>query len=108
MRIGIIVLALATAIIHVVLAIPETIVPFFLNALGYLVLVTALYLPQTRPFHNQLRWALIAYTALTIILWLFLGRPYTPIGYLDKAIELALIALLWLEGRSSTAPRTDR
>jgi hypothetical protein len=41
----------------------------------------------------------MGYTALTIILWLLIGRPYTTIGYVDKAIELTLLALLWIDGR---------
>jgi hypothetical protein len=30
----------------------------------------------------------MGYTALTLLLWLILGQPYTTIGYVDKAIEL--------------------
>lgn len=98
-RLGIIALALATALIHWYLAIPETLIPFYLNGLGYLVLVAALYAPRLRPYRHRPRGLLMAYAALTIVLWVVLGRPYTPIGYLDKLIEVALIVLLWLEGR---------
>ena len=62
-----------------------------------------LYLPRFRGRREQLRWVLIAYTALTILLWLFLGHPYTTIGYVDKAAELALIGLLLLQRRQVTA-----
>ena len=47
---------------------------------------------------GTVRWALIGYTALTIALWLLVGAR-TPIGYADKLIEIALIALLLIEGR---------
>jgi hypothetical protein len=35
------------------------------------------------------------------VLWIFLGQPYTTIGYVDKAVEMVLIVLLWLDGRQS-------
>jgi len=47
-----------------------------------------------------LRLALIGYTALTIFLWILLGAR-TPIGYIDKIIEVALISLLLLDARRS-------
>lgn len=97
--VGIVGLTLATAAIHVVLAIPETIVPFFLNALGYLALLAAFYWPALHPRRHLVRWAFIGYTALTILFWVILGQPYTPLGLLDKAIELALIGLLWTSRR---------
>jgi hypothetical protein len=103
LRVAIIALALATAAIHIVLATGEGLVPFYLNGAGYIALVTALYLPQTRAYQRWIRWLLMGYTALTIVLWVALGQPYTVIGYIDKAIELALIALLWIEGRRGEA-----
>jgi hypothetical protein len=36
-----------------------------------------------------------------------LGQPYTAIGYVDKAIALALVGLLWLDQRRSNQ-RDDR
>ena len=101
-RLGIIALASATALVHIVLAIPLTMVGFYLNGLGYLTLVAALYLPMLARYRRALRWALIGYTSLTIILWVILGRPYTTIGYVDKAIELGLLALLWIDDRRSS------
>lgn len=100
---GIIALALATAIIHIVLAVPLTLVGFYLNGLGYIALVTALFLPQLLRYRRQIRWLLMGYTALTILLWVVLGKPYTEIGYIDKAIELALLGLLWLDDRQASA-----
>lgn len=100
-RYGIIALALATAIIHIVLAVPLTLIGFYLNGLGYIVLVTACFLPQLHTYHRLVRWLLMGYTALTILLWVVLGQPYNAIGYVDKAIELALLGLLWREQRWS-------
>lgn len=101
-RFGIIALASATALIHIALAIPLTMVGFYLNGLGYLTLVAALYLPTLAHYRRALRWALIGYTSLTVILWVVIGRPYTVNGYIDKAIELGLLTLLWIDDRRSS------
>ena len=100
LRAGIVLLTLATAIIHLQLAFPDP--GFILNGLGYLTLLAALYLPVPRlaRYRNIVRWVLIGFTALTILLWILLGAR-TPIGYIDKAIEIALILLLLLEARRS-------
>ncbi len=106
-RIGIVALALATAVIHIVLAIPLTMIPFYLNGLGYIGLATALYLPPLAGFQRYLRWLLMGFTALTIVLWAAFGQPYTTIGYGDKAVELALLALLWVDHRRSGRVEAD-
>jgi hypothetical protein len=100
LRVGIVLLTLATAVIHLQLAFPDP--AFILNGLGYLTLLAALYLPVPRlaRYRNIVRWVLIGFTALTILLWILLGAR-TPIGYIDKAIEVALILLLLLEARRS-------
>ncbi len=100
LRVGIVLLTLATALIHLQLAFPDP--AFILNGLGYLALLAALYLPVPRlaRYRNIVRWVLIGFTALTILLWILLGAR-TPIGYIDKAIEIVLILLLLLEARSS-------
>ena len=102
--IGIFLLTLATALIHLFLAF--TALPYFglnfgvmlfiLNGLGYLGLLAALQLPipQLSRFRSTARWALVAYAALTIVLWIIMAPEYEIIGYIDKAIEVALIALL--------------
>lgn len=100
-RLGIVGLALATAVIHIILAIPLTMVPFYLNGLGYIGLATVLYLPALAGYRKLVRWALMGFTALTIVLWALVGQPYTTIGYVDKAIEVALLALLWIDHRRS-------
>ena len=73
---------------------------FYLNFLGYIVLVTALYLPPLRRYQRVIRWILIAYTAITIIAW-FLITNTAPnlLAYIDKPIEVALIILLLIEDR---------
>jgi hypothetical protein len=107
-QIGIIVLTILTAVIHVILAIiaPDpTFTPLFLlNGVGYLTLLAGLFLPI--PFARQnrglLRWVLIGFTALTILAWLFMGDktlPQAAMGYVTKAIEVVLIILLLIDRR---------
>lgn len=97
-RAGIIALTLATALIHISLLFPDPV--FIMNGLGYLGLLGGLYLPlpQLARWRGLIRWGLIGFTALTIVLWLAFGSRI-PIAYVDKAIELALIALLLIEAR---------
>jgi hypothetical protein len=104
LRVGIFLLTLATAVIHLYLAF--TAIPYYglnfgvmlfiLNGLGYLGLLAALQLPipQLARFPNAARWTLVAYAALTIVLFFAMAPFYEFIGYVDKAIEVALIALL--------------
>jgi len=100
----ILVLAFATALIHLYLAFqfPEGPDPIFiLNGLGYIGLTSLLYLPlpQLAERRGAIRWLLLSYTALTVMLWVLMGAR-TPLAFVDKAIELALIALLWRESQS--------
>jgi hypothetical protein len=102
--VGIFLLTLATALIHLVLAFTAIpyfglnigIVLFILNGLGYLGLLGALQLPipQLRRFRSLARWALVGFATLTIVLWVIIAPVYDFIGYTDKAIEIALIVLL--------------
>ena len=101
---GIFLLTVATAVIHLYLAF--TAIPYFglnfgvilfiLNGLGYLGLLAALQMPipQLARFRSAARWTLVGYAALTIVLFFLMAPWYDIIGYVDKAIELALIALL--------------
>ena len=103
LQIGIIVLTIATAAIHLILAfiVPEVRTLFILNALGYLALLAAYFLPQFARYHNAVRWLLIAFAAVTIIgFFVVNGVKVDPIGWLTKAIEIALIVLLWMDGRN--------
>jgi hypothetical protein len=75
---------------------------FILNGVGYLALLVTLFvpIPRIQRYRRIARWALIGYTALTIFLWIIVGAR-TPIGYVDKIIEVALISLLFLDARRS-------
>jgi hypothetical protein len=103
LRIGIAVLTLATALIHLQLNFPDPV--FILNGLGYLTLLAALFLPtpQIARHRNVVRLVLAGYAALTIFLWILFGARI-PIGYIDKAIEVLLISLLLLDASRSRRP----
>ena len=98
-------LTVATAVIHIILAFLNSgdtmfLVLFLLNGIGYLALLAALYfLPQMTSQRAMVRWALLAFTAITFILYFVFNWPniWSPIGIVDKLIELALIVLLWQE-----------
>jgi hypothetical protein len=98
-------LTVATAIIHIILAIlsrGETmfLVLFLLNGIGYLALLAALYfLPQMAGQRTMVRWALLAFTAVTFVLYFVFNWPdiWSPMGIVDKLIELVLIVLLLQE-----------
>ncbi len=93
LRIGIVVLTLATAQIHASLGG----VMFTLNAIGYAALAVAMVLPGPM---GRLRWlvryALIGFAAATIAGWLAFGARF-DLAYVSKAIEVALIGLLLVE-----------
>ena len=93
--VGIFLLALGTAGIYLYMGLSFGNTLFVLNGLGYLGLLAALQLPvpQLARFRGAARWALMGYAALTIVLY-FIDNPGMTIGYVDKAIEVALIALL--------------
>ncbi len=71
---------------------------FYLNALGYIVLVVALYLPPLGRFHRIIRWLLVAFALVTIIAWFAItGAHPDTFGYSDKVVEVLLIVLLIVE-----------
>ena len=99
-QVGIIVLTLVTAFVHMYLSVlmGKFSLMFTLNALGYLALLVALFLPlplvsQRRPL---VRILFILYTLVTIIAWVFMGSRI-PIAYVDKLAEIILVVLLWLD-----------
>lgn len=101
LQIGIIVLTLATAVIHGIvlnMLLPEISIPFTLNGLGYIGLLALYFLPVplARDNRNLIRWAFMAFTAVTILAWVFIGER-SLLGYADKAIEVLLLVLLWLD-----------
>ena len=93
-------LADATALIHLVLAFASGIDIIFIgNGLGYFALAAAYFmLPQTRAFRPQIKWAFIGYTALTVVLY-FVMNPDpmgSVLGLITKVIEVALIVMLFI------------
>jgi hypothetical protein len=111
--VGIFVLTVATAVIHLYLALSAIgsmgfnfgVMLFILNGLGYLGLLAVLQLPirQLARFRSAARWTLIAFAALTIVLFFIIAPEYTIIGYVDKAIEVALIALLLADAYTASS-----
>jgi hypothetical protein len=99
-QIGIVLSNLATAFLHITLF-PDIV--FTLNGLGYLGLLGAYLLPI--PFFQEKRklvwWALVGYTALTIVLWVVMGDKTfvagtsSATGYYAKAAEVVLLFFLW-------------
>ena len=102
---GIVGLTVATAVIHIILAILSRddslfLVLFLLNGIGYLALVAGLYfLPQLASQRSMIRWALLGFTAVTFILYFVFNWPtvLNPLGVVDKLIELVLMIQLWQE-----------
>lgn len=101
---AIIALTIITAAIHLILGFPQLPgffgIIFLLNAVGYVALVVALYfIPGLAPQRSLIRWALLAYTAVTFILYFVFNWPdiWGPLGLIDKAVELVLIILLWMD-----------
>jgi hypothetical protein len=106
LQIAIILLAVITALIHLYLGVrgftmgrrgPLQIM-FILNFVGYIVLVTALYLPLLQRIQSITRWILIAFTTATIISWyLISGSNPSMEDYVDKFVEVVLIIFLLVE-----------
>src|SRR5437773_1483427 len=103
LQIAIILLAVITALIHLYLGVRGLMIGqggpfpllFILNCVGYMVLVTALYLPTLQRIQRLIRWILIAYTALTVILWYLIASSHAGMyDYVDKLVEVVLIILL--------------
>jgi hypothetical protein len=111
--VGIFVLTVATAVIHLYLALSAIgsmgfnfgVMLFILNGLGYLGLLAILQLPirQLARFRSAARWALIGFAALTIVLFFIMAPVYPIIGYIDKAIEVALIGLLLADAYTASS-----
>ena len=95
---GIISLTLATSIIHFYLnvSLGRFDIVFTLNGLGYLVFLGALFLDFRFAKENRrlIRWAMIGFTAVTILAWLIMGDKAWWLGWIDKIVEIGLIVLL--------------
>ena len=77
---------------------------FILNGLGYLALLAALMLPipQLSGYRPLLRWGLLGFAALTVVVWAALVITIhfgaIPLAYVTKVVELTLIGVLWFGG----------
>jgi hypothetical protein len=117
LRVGIFLFTLATALIHLYLALSAIpyyglnfgVLLFILNGLGYLGLLVVLQLPipQLARFRSAARWSLVAYATLTIVLFFLMAPYYTFIGYVDKAIEVGLIALLLADAYTASSEPSE-
>jgi hypothetical protein len=75
---------------------------FSANGAGDVVLPAALYLPHPvlRRVRRVTRWALIAFTAATVVAYFaMIQGHFDALGLADKAIEALQIALLVIEDR---------
>jgi hypothetical protein len=75
---------------------------FYANAAGYVLLPAALYHPHPalRRYRRVTRWALIAFTAVTVVAYFALAQGQVDaFGLTDKVVEVLLIALLVVEDR---------
>lgn len=106
----IVVTGLFTAIVHLVVLnidfIEEYGRPdplFTLNGLGYLALLAAYFwkTPVLEQRRGLVRWAFIAYTAVTILAWVAVGERQGSLPYLTKLDEVILILALWMDGRAA-------
>lgn len=107
LAVAIVELTLTTAYIHLTLGG----VLFTLNAAGYaalaaaFVLITVVRHPLMERFAWMPRLGLAGYTAVTIGAYLVLG-PYFSLGWVAKAIEIAILTLLVADIRRAYATPT--
>jgi hypothetical protein len=100
---AIIALTLVTAVIHLFLGFTSEgmfQILFILNGLGYIALLVGLYfVPQLADKRSLVRYALLGFTAVTFILYFVFNWPdvVSTMGLIDKAVELVLIILLWMD-----------
>ena len=106
-RTVIILLTLATAIVHgVLLNLGGFSVLFTLNALGYLALLGAFVFKFPPGREVLVHYALMAYAAVTIVAWAVMNGDRGPLGYSTKLIEMLLIIFLWIDlGRVRAASK---
>jgi len=108
LRSAVLILGLATALIHLYLNIRDAqfYILFTLNGLGYLALLAGVFLPI--PFlagrERLVKLALIAYAALTILAWVAMGER-SLLAYVDKAIEVLLILALFASLRTPASTK---
>jgi len=105
-EIGILVLGLTTAFVHLILLnlFIGTIDPIYtLNGIGYLILIASYFTPQLAARKNYIRWLTIAYSLINIIGWFFLESEGGFLGLFTKMVEIGLIILLLLDGKKQVS-----
>lgn len=107
MQVVILLLTVATAVIHLILGIGSGGsfgLIFILNFIGYLALWAATYAPidALAGYRSMARWLFIIYTIITIILFFVFNADtgYGTLGLITKAIEVVLVILLFMDNRS--------
>lgn len=108
-QVGVVLLALATAGIHLYLFLIEgflgdgSMLPIYQllfvgNFLAYVVLVVVLYLPAAAlgRFRRLVRVLLVSVAVASIASYIYVG-VFDFVGHLDKAIEVLLVALLTVD-----------
>lgn len=112
----IVLLTLATALIHIFLGVSSwgtnTMMGaiFILDGVGYIVIVSLLYFSgRVGRGRTTMRWILIAYAFLTVVLYFVFngaGAFSNILGLITKGIEVLLIVLLLVDRRSDAVPAT--
>ena len=114
LRILIIVTAVVTALVHLALGVGGILtigvntlgVLFVLNALGYLALLAALFVPNVPVFADNrslAHYLMIAFAALTFVLY-FLMNGFSHLGaaaIVAKLAELILMSSTWMHLRAA-------
>lgn len=102
LRLAIIVLTIATAVIHLALNLGGLNPPFIANGLGYLALMVAFFKWVDLPFlkgRGKIVWYVyMGFAAVTIVAYFLVSiNPLgNPVGLVTKVIEVLLIVALWL------------
>ena len=102
----VIALTVATALIHLLLGLSYGMGLFVLNGIGFLGLLLLMYAPvdALRPVQPAVRYVLIAYTALTLVLYFVMAGQADPLALITKAIEALLILCLVVEALRARRP----
>ena len=109
LRIAILVLGLATALIHLYLNVRmgRFDFAFTANGLGYLVLLFAFFQPVKLAFlagrERLIHYVFMGFAALTIVAYFVINsQPFSDmLGLTAKAVEVLLIAALWMHLQQS-------
>ncbi len=99
LQIAIMVLSAAVAVLYIALNFPNW--PFVVLGAALLALTALLYWPSqwVSSARSAVRWAMMAYVAVTVGLWLFLGAKAAPIEFITAGVALLLLVLLGAESR---------